>query len=233
MNLPIWLSFVLAVLLAVFFGFLNGFFVSIMKIPSFIATLGTQGIAVGIALGMNDGNVIADLPEVTSYIGNQDLVGIPIPLIISILMFILTFVLLNYTKFGIYIYAIGGNEEALKLAGKPVVLYKILAYAYSGLTAGIAALILTSRNMAAQPTVGIGMEFQAFAGVVLGGSYMAGRGTVTGAALGALVILILRNGLNIIGIPTYLQLAIFGSVLITAIVLSTIMEHNVQKWMEG
>lgn len=231
-NLPIWLSFVLAVLLAGFLGFLNGFFVSIMKIPSFIATLGTQGIAVGIALGMNGGNVIADLPEATNFIGNQDLLGIPIPLIISILMFILTFVLLNYTKFGIYVYAIGGNEEALKLAGKPVVLYKILAYAYSGLTAGIAALILTSRNMAAQPTVGIGLEFQAFAGVVLGGSYMAGRGTVTGAALGALVILILRNGLNIIGIPTYLQLAIFGSVLITAIVLSTIMERNVQKWME-
>jgi ribose transport system permease protein len=86
--------------------------------------------------------------------------------------------------------------------------------------------------MAAQPTVGIGMEFQAFAGVVLGGSYMAGRGTVTGAALGALVILILRNGLNIIGIPTYIQLAIFGSVLITAIVLSTLMERNVQKWLE-
>ncbi len=140
---------------------------------------------------------------------------------------------MNKTKFGTYIYALGGNEEALKLSGKSVILYKILAYAFSGLTAGIAALILTSRNMAAQPTVGLGMEFQAFAGVVLGGSFMAGRGTVTGAALGALVIIVLRNGLNLIGIPTYLQLAIFGSVLITAIVLSTLLEQNAQKWLEG
>jgi ribose transport system permease protein len=77
------------------------------------------------------------------------------------------------------------------------------------------------------------MEFQAFAGVVLGGSFMAGRGTVSGAVLGALVILILRNGLNLIGIPTYLQLAIFGSVLISAIVISTLIEQNAQKWLEG
>jgi ribose transport system permease protein len=232
MNLPILVACIIAVIIAVFFGFLNGFFVSVMKIPSFIATLGTQGIAVGLALGLNDGNVIADLPKAISTIGTETLFNIPIPLLITILVFLLSFTLLNFTKFGVYIYAIGGNEEALKLAGKPVLFYKALAYAYSGFTAGIAALILTSRNMAAQPTVGMGMEFEAFAGVVLGGSFMAGRGTATGAALGALVILILRNGLNIIGIPTYLQLAIFGSVLITAIVVSTIMERNVQKLME-
>ena len=126
-----------------------------------------------------------------------------------------------------------GMKKPLSLPVSRLFLYKILAYTYSGLTAGIAALILTSRNMAAQPTVGLGMEFQAFAGVVLGGSFMAGRGTVSGAVLGALVILILRNGLNLIGIPTYLQLAIFGSVLISAIVISTLIEQNAQKWLEG
>ena len=233
MNFSLPIACLLAVLTAVFFGFLNGFFVSVMKIPSFISTLGTQGIAIGLALGLNEGNVIGNLPAVTSVIGNNDFLGIPNPLLITIFVIGLSFILLNLTKFGMYIYAIGGNEEALKLAGKPVVLYKILAYTYSGLTAGIAALILTSRNMAAQPTVGLGMEFQAFAGVVLGGSFMAGRGTVSGAVLGALVILILRNGLNLIGIPTYLQLAIFGSVLISAIVISTLIEQNAQKWLEG
>ena len=233
MNISLPIACLLAVLTAVFFGFVNGFFVSVMKIPSFISTLGTQGIAIGLALGLNEGNVIGNLPAVTSVIGNNDFLGIPNPLLITIFVIGLSFILLNLTKFGMYIYAIGGNEEALKLAGKPVVLYKILAYTYSGLTAGIAALILTSRNMAAQPTVGLGMEFQAFAGVVLGGSFMAGRGTVSGAVLGALVILILRNGLNLIGIPTYLQLAIFGSVLISAIVISTLIEQNAQKWLEG
>jgi ribose transport system permease protein len=141
----------------------------------------------------------------------------------------LTNLILTQTPLGVYIYALGGNEEALKLSGKPAWIYKILAYSYSGLTAGIAACILTSRNMAAQPTVGSGMEFEAFAGVVLGGSFIAGKGTAIGAVLGALFILVLRNGLNLLGIPTYLQLAIFGTVLITAIVLSTLVERWVQK----
>ncbi len=232
MNFSIPVACLMAVITAIFFGFVNGFFVSVLGIPSFISTLGTQGIAVGLALGMNSGNVIGNLPKGIGVIGNNNFLGLPIPLLITILIFLLTFILLEFTKFGVYIYAIGGNEEALKLAGKPVVLYKILAYIYSGFTAGIGALILTSRNMAAQPTVGMGMEFQAFAGVVLGGSFMAGRGTAIGAALGATVILILRNGLNLIGIPTYLQLAIFGSILIVAIVLSTIVEQNAQKWLE-
>jgi len=232
LNIPLPIASLLAILTTIFFGFLNGFFVSVLKIPSFISTLGTQGIAVGLALGMNNGNVIGNLPKEIGVIGNNDILGLPIPLWITILAFILTFILLNHTKFGVYIYAIGGNEEALKLSGKSVLMYKILAYAYSGFMAGIAALILTSRNMAAQPTVGLGMEFQAFAGVVLGGSFMAGRGTAIGAAIGAIVIIVLRNGLNLIGIPTYLQLAIFGSILITAIVLSTLMEQNAQKWLE-
>jgi ribose transport system permease protein len=203
-----------------------------MGIPSFIATLGTQGITIGLSLGMNNGNVIGGMPDTLKPIGNANLLGIPSPLIITIVVFLLTYFILNHSKFGVYVYAIGGNEEALKLAGKPVNLYKILTYAYSGFTAGIAALIVLSRNMAAQPTVGLGMEFEAFAGVVLGGSYMAGRGTVGGALLGAVVILVLRNGLNIIGIPTYIQLAIFGAVLITAIVASTIVERRVQKIAE-
>lgn len=232
LNVPLPIACLLAVVTALSFGFLNGFFVAVLRIPSFISTLGTQGIAVGLALGMNEGNVIGNLPKEIGVIGNNYLLGLPIPLWITFFTFILTYLLLNHTKFGVYIYAIGGNEEALKLAGKSVVLYKILAYGYSGLMAGIAALILTSRNMAAQPTVGLGMEFQAFAGVVLGGSFMAGRGTAVGAAIGAIVIIILRNGLNLIGIPTYLQLAIFGSILLSAIVLSTLMEQNAQKWLE-
>ena len=231
-NFSIFAASLLAVVVAMLFGFLNGFFVSVLKVPSFIATLGTQSIAIGLSLGLNAGNVIGGLPETLKPIGNGDLFGIPNPLLITLLVFLGTYFILNYSKFGVYVYAIGGNEEALKLSGKPVTLLKILAYTFSGLTAGIAALIMTSRNMAAQPTAGLGMEFEAFAGVVLGGSFMAGRGTASGAALGAIVIIILRNGLNILGIPTYVQLAIFGTVLITAIVASTIVERKVQKLTE-
>jgi len=231
-NFSIFAACLLAILVAVLFGFLNGFFVSVLKVPSFIATLGTQSIAIGLSLGMNEGNVIGGLPDTLKPIGNGDLFGIPTPFLITLFVILGTYFLLNYSKFGVYVYAIGGNEEALKLSGKPVTLLKILAYTFSGLTAGIATLIMTSRNMAAQPTAGLGMEFEAFAGVVLGGSFMAGRGTASGAALGAIVIIVLRNGLNILGIPTYIQLAIFGTVLISAIVASTIVERNVQKLTE-
>jgi ribose transport system permease protein len=230
-GLPVGFALIGAILCSVLFGLLNGFMVSIMGIPSFIATLGSQGIALGLALGMNNGRIIGGVPDSLAVIGGGDLFGIPYPFIIALGVFALSYILLNHTKFGIYVYAVGGNAEALKLSGKSINLIRTLAYAYSGLTAGIAALILTSRNMAAHPTIGQGMEFEAFAGVVLGGSYLAGKGTATGAALGAIVIIILRNGLNIIGIPTFLQLAIFGSVLISAIIASTLVEQNVRKWM--
>ena len=229
LNIPVSLAILISMLTGIIFGSLTGIFVTFLEIPSFVATLGTQGIAVGLALGMNNGNVVGGLPDSYSVIGNGAFLGIPVPLWVSILVFSLTYILLNHTSFGVYIYALGGNEEALKLSGKPSWFYKVLGYSYSGLTAGIAACILTSRNMAAQPTVGSGMEFEAFAGVVLGGSFVAGKGTPVGAALGALFILILRNGLNILGIPTYLQLAIFGTVLISAIVLSTLVERRIQK----
>ncbi len=229
LHVPISLAILVSILIGILLGALNGIFVTFLGIPSFIATLGTQGIAVGLSLGLNNGNVIGGLPKLFSEIGNGEFLNIPLPLWISVFVFILTTLILNQTPLGVYVYALGGNEEALKLSGKPAWFYKILAYSYSGMTAGIAACILTSRNMAAQPTVGSGMEFEAFAGVVLGGSFIAGKGTAFGAVLGALFILLLRNGLNILGIPTYLQLAIFGTVLIVAIVLSTLVERRVQS----
>jgi len=102
----------------------------------------------------------------------------------------------------------------------------VLTFTYAGLMAGLAGVIMTSRTMAAQPTVGQGMEFEAFSAVVLGGSVVAGRGTAIGALLGALFILILRNGLNVMGVATYYQLAIIGVVLISAIVLSVLLDRR-------
>lgn len=224
-GLPLFLGSLFAIFTGILFGLINGFFVAKLKIPPFVATLGTQFIAIGLSLGMNSGNVIVGFPKSASVIGNGNLFGVPIPLLITAFVIFVSNFLLSFTPFGVHVYALGGNEEALNLSGKSVVWTKILTYAYSGLTAGIAAIILTSRNMAAQPTVGQGMEFEAFAGVVLGGSFMAGRGTTVGALIGGLSILILRNGLNIMGIPTFMQLAIFGSVLIFAIVVSTLFER--------
>jgi len=225
-QVPVPVALLLALMVGAICGLLNGIFVVKMGIPSFIATLGTQGMAIGLSLGINNGCVIWGLPEAIDRIGNGTLFGLPIPIWVSILAFILSFVLLKFTPFGVYVYAIGGNEDALKLTGKPSWWYKILVYTYCGLLSGLAAIIITSRNMAAQPTVGLGMEFEAFSAVVLGGCFAAGRGTVIGTVLGVLFILILRNGLNVMGIPTYYQLAIIGVVLIGAIVMSILVERR-------
>ena len=229
LGMPVPVALLAALVIGSLFGLLNGIFFSRMDIPSFVATLGTQGMAFGIALGMNEGNVYAGMPKVINRIGNGQLWGVPIPILIAAVAIVSSYFLLNYTRFGVYVYAIGGNEEALALAGKPTWWYKTLAYVYSGLMAGLAAIVITSRNMAAQPRVGEGLEFEAFAGVVLGGSFAAGRGSAAGTIIGALFILVLRNGLNVIGIPTYRQLAIVGPVLIGAIVLSTLVEERLQK----
>lgn len=229
LGFPVLLALLSALLVGTSFGFLNGVFVSRMRIPSFVATLGTQGMAFGIALGMNEGNVYAGLPRTINQIGSGKLWGVSVPIWLAGAAILSSYFLLNYTRFGVYVYAIGGNEEALALAGKPAWWYKTLAYAYSGLMAGLAAIVITARNMAAQPRVGEGLEFEAFAGVVLGGSFAAGRGSAAGTIIGALFILVLRNGLNVVGVPSYRQLAIVGPVLIGAIVLSTLVEKRLQK----
>jgi ribose transport system permease protein len=226
LGVPMQASLLLALLIGIIFGLLNGVFVTSLGLPSFIATLGTQGMAFGIALGMNEGSVYTGLPPSINQLGNGTLWGVPVAIWVSVAAVSLTWFLLNHTRFGVYVYALGGNEEALALAGKPAWWYKMLAYIYSGMMAGLAGIVMTARNMVSQPRVGEGMEFEAFAGVVLGGSFAAGRGSALGTIVGALFILVLRNGLNVVGVPTYIQLAIIGSVLITAIVLSTLVERR-------
>lgn len=210
------------------FGILNGIFVSKMQIPSFIATLGTQGIAFGLSLGMNKGYVISGLPSSLEVLGNGTILGLPTPIWFALFAILLSYILLDLTPFGVYVYAIGGNEDALKLAGKPSWIYKALTFGYAGLMAGLAAIVITTRTMAAQPTVGSGMEFEAFFATVLGGVF-AGRGGMFETISGVLFILILRNGLNLMGVPTYLQLAITGIVLIFGIIFSTVLDRHLRQ----
>jgi len=225
-HVPLFVSVLIALAVGTICGVLNGIFVTRMQVPSFIATLGMQGMSIGLSLAMNKGSVVWGMPKTADWFGNGILLGLPVPMLLFLLTFVLTFVLLGWTPFGVYVYALGGNEAALKLAGRPSWWYRVLTFTYAGLMAGLAGVIMTSRTMAAQPTVGQGMEFEAFSAVVLGGSVVAGRGTAIGALLGALFILILRNGLNVMGVATYYQLAIIGVVLISAIVLSVLLDRR-------
>jgi ribose transport system permease protein len=227
-SVPIAFILLATLLVGIAFGMLNGVFVSKMRIPSFIATLGTQGIALGLSLGMNKGYTISGLPPAIGYFGNGTFLALPIPIWLAVGAFLVTFVLLRFTPFGVYAYAIGGNEDALALAGKPSWLFKIFTFGYAGLMSGLAAIVVTARSMAAQPTVGVGMEFEAFSAAVLGGVF-AGRGGAGETVLGVLFILILRNGLNVVGVPTYYQLAIIGMTLIVGMALSMVLERRLRR----
>jgi len=227
-SMPMALILLSSLLVGSVFGLLNGLFVTKMRIPSFIATLGTQGITLGLSLGMNNGYVIAELPQSFNFLGNGVLLGIPMPIWFVALTILVSWFLLNFTRFGVYVYAIGGNEEALTLSGKPSWKYKALAFGYAGLMAGIAAIVITSRTMTAQPTVGAGMEFEAFFATVLGGIF-AGRVGMAEALLGVIFILILRNGLNLAGVPTYIQLAIIGITLLIGIIFSTLVDRKFRQ----
>jgi len=227
-SVPQFLILASSLIVGLFFGLLNGIFVTKMNVPSFIATLATQGITLGLSLGMNNGYVIAELPEDFSFLGNGVFWGLPMPIWFVLGAILVSTFILNFTRFGIYIYAIGGNEEALTLSGKPSWIYKAFCFGYAGLMAGFAAIVITSRTMTAQPTVGAGMEFEAFFATVLGGIF-AGRGGMIEALLGVTFILVLRNGLNLAGVPTYIQLAIIGIVLLIGIIFSTILDRKFRQ----
>jgi ribose transport system permease protein len=227
-SVPIFPALLITLVVGMLFGMLNGIFVTKMGIPSFIATLGTQGITFGIALGMNTGYVYAGLPTEFEVFGSGVFLSLPVPIWLAMLSILISVFLLTFTRFGVYVYAVGGNEDALTLSGKPAWKFKALTFTYAGLMAGLAAIVITARTMTSQPTVGAGMEFEAFFATVLGGVF-AGRGGMTEALLGVMFILVLRNGLNLMGIPTYIQLAIVGIVLLIGIIISTLVDRKFRQ----
>lgn len=216
-----------ALLIGVCFGLLNGTLVAVAGMPPFIVTLGTFGIAQSIATVLTKGDSITNLPDYFRWFNDGVFLSMPIPIWATIVLFTVTWVLLNRTKFGRYVFAIGGNRRALILSGTRVGIYHIAVYAYAGLLAGIASFIMTARMNAAHPTIGVGLEFDAIAAVILGGtSFEKGRGGIAGTVVGALAVGVLRNGLNLVGVGTEWQVAIVGVVIITAVGLDSLRRLN-------
>ncbi|MNQ85720.1 Ribose transport system permease protein RbsC [compost metagenome] len=208
-------------LLGAAFGVGNGLFVAYLKMPPIIVTLATMGIARGLGLMYTNGYPISGLPEWFSVFGRGDLLGIQYPIVIMILVYIAAFILLQHTAVGRYIYAIGGNEEAVRLSGVRAPRYKLLVYGLSGLTAAIAGLVLTSRLMSGQPNAGVSFELDAIAAVVLGGAAIAGgRGAILGTLVGAMLLGVLNNGLNLMSVSPYVQSVIKGAIILLAIFVS-------------
>lgn len=215
-SLPLALAAALAT--GLLFGLANGMLVALLKMPPFVVTLGTMGVAQGLALIVTDGQSIVVSSDALQAVYGGSFAGVPLPLLIGVAVYAFCHGLLYHTRFGTYVFALGGNAEALKLAGIRANAYLIGVYVLGGLMAGLAALILTARMSSGHPTSAIGMEFDAIAAVVVGGtSFEHGKGWLFGTLLGVVAVGVLRNGLNLLTIPSSAQVACIGLLVIVAL----------------
>jgi len=230
LELPLFVPILAALAIGALCGFINGTLIARFKIPAFIATLGMMILARGFALIYSD-RPVSGLTDSYNFIGqgeifriipilNQPHLGLPIPVIILALVAISVHIILNYTRFGRYVYAIGGNEQAAVVSGLNVGLIRVGVFTFAGLLSGLAGLVLSSRIGSGQPGLAVGMELDAIAAAVIGGTSLSGGiGTIWGAIVGALIIGVLSNGLNLLGVDAYWQTIVRGLVIVVAVIL--------------
>ncbi len=211
-------------------GFLNGAMIVWGRIPPFVATLASMAIARGLTLVYTQGRPIAGLDKAFTFWGGQGALGIPVPVWVLIVVAVLAYFLLKHTPLGLHIYAVGGGEETTRLAGVNVGLVKFSVYLLSGLCAALSGLILTARLWSAQPNIGVGLELDAIAAAVLGGTSLAGGvGGIPGTLAGAFIIGVLSNGLNLLEMPSYNQQVVKGLVFILAVMLDYFIKQRQAK----
>jgi ribose transport system permease protein len=204
------------------FGLFNGLAITLGNLPPFIATLGMMSIARGCALVFTDGRPISGFDPLFRSIATGRVLGVPAPVIVTAAVFVVAQFVLAETRFGRYVYAIGGNEEATRLSGVNVRLHKTMVYGVSGLASAVAAVLLTARLNSAQPIAGIMYELDAIAATVIGGtSLMGGEGGLGGTIIGALIMGVLRNGLNLLGVSSFVQQIVIGLVIVIAVLVDT------------
>lgn len=212
------LGFLAALMVGFCFGLGNGVLIAAFEIPPFITTLGTLGMAQGLSLLVTDGQSVVGIPRSIEVFYSGTFTGLPVPVLIGALAYAFTHALLYHTRFGTYVFALGGNREALKVSGISVRAMLIRVYVFGGLMAGFAALLMTARLNSAHPTAGIGMEFDAIAAVAVGGtSFERGNGWLLGTMLGVIAVGVLRNGLNLLAVPSSAQVACIGAIVIVAL----------------
>ena len=202
-------------------GIITGIIIAVGRIPSFVATLGMMSMCMGVALGMAGGATIAGLPDNFYNIANGSIGPVPYTLIICLLCYLILNYLMKYRKFGLYVYALGGNPLAARCCGINNRLMSLIVYGLAGALSGLAGVIMASRLNCGHPTVGIGYEFEAVVAVVVGGSPLEGGwGSLGRTLVGVLVIQVLKNGLSLLGYPPYWQMAIVGVGVIVALVMA-------------
>jgi ribose transport system permease protein len=223
-NLPLPLALALGVGAGASAGLINGLLITLGNLPPFIATLAMLSAARGLALVISGGVPLNPIPGPILSLGSGDLFGfVPLPVILMLVMWAITVGILLSTYAGRAMYAIGGNEEASRLSGINVSRQKLLIYTLSGLFAGIAGILLTARLASAQPQAGFTFELDAIAAVVIGGASLSGGvGTASGTLIGALILGVLRNGLNLLNVSAFWQQVVIGAVIALAVMTDTL-----------
>ena len=228
---PLWAGVVGAIVFGALIGFINGFNVAVLKIPPFIATLGMMLITAGLALVISGTKPIYfnEQPQFQSIMNLSIIPGTRFPLGVAlfIVMIVLAAIVLSKTIVGRYTFSIGSNEAATELSGVNVTKWKIIIYSMSGLFVGLAGVLAASRLSSAQPTGGMGLELEAIAAVVIGGtSLQGGKGSIIGTVIGALIMAVLTNGLRIISVPQEWQSVAVGLVILIAVYLDMLRRRN-------
>lgn len=206
-------------------GMFNGVMIAKFKLQPMIATLAMMSMARGAALTLADGQTITGYSDNFRWIGVGEIMGtkIPVQILFMLLFYAAAFYIMRYRKFGRYIYAIGGNEEVTRLSGINVDRYKIMAYTISGFCAAIASVILVAKLNSAQSTAGLDYEMDAIASCVIGGtSLLGGFGSVWGTLIGAIIMIVIRNGLNLLNVSSNLQKLVLGIVILVAVLADAI-----------
>ena len=220
LGLPWPLAVLAAILAGALIGGFNGFMVARVGVPSFVVTLGTLGIVGGIALVISGGQSIYGFPDAYQWIGQGNLGGLRAPIIFTGALLIGMHIVLRHTKLGLGFYAVGGNERAAGLVGISIVRTKLIALTISGASAGLAGVLVSARLDAANPTLGALDLLDAIAAVVIGGAALTGgTGSILGTAAGVLLIVTIRNGLNLQGVNPFWQQTAIGSIIIIAAVI--------------
>jgi ribose/xylose/arabinose/galactoside ABC-type transport system permease subunit len=224
---PLHVAVPLALAVGLACGLANGALISWGGLPPFIVTLGTMSIARGAALLFTEGRPVSGFDPSFRVIATGRVGFIPAPVIVMAFVYVVANFVLARTTFGRYVYAIGGNEEATRLSGVPVRFHKTMIYGVSGLMSAVAAVVLTARLNSAQPIAGMMYELDAIAATVIGGtSLMGGDGTLGGTLVGALIMGVLRNGLNLLGVSSFLQQIVIGGVIVVAVLLDTMLKRK-------
>lgn len=220
-------AYFLGVLVASIVGLANGLLISRLRLSPIIVTLGALSILRGLALVITQGKTVRDLPDDYANLGTGFIGPIATPTVIAALVAVVGYILLTRTRFGRYVYAIGGNEEAARLSGIDVVKYKMLAYVVCAAATGIAGVVLSSRVGSGEPNLGTNMELDAIASVFIGGvAWGGGEGSLIGVILGVTLYSVLSNGLNLLAVPSYIQSMIIGATIILAVGAASLQQRE-------